>query len=144
MSGQEIQQYLAKMVEKYQLRPYIKLQHRLTSARYIEETGKWDLTIKRHRHPQKELNRREGQETYDTSDWEEFHDTTDILFCGIGALNRWTWPDISGLEEFSGKVVHTAQWDSEDDKEFLGDKRVAVIGIVSGLLCRGVGKFLTQ
>lgn len=122
---------MANMVEKYQLMPFIKLQHRLTSARYVEETGKWDLTIKRNRNPKRGTHPRKGQETYDGPDWEEFHDTTDILFTGIGALSRWTWPDIAGLEDFSGKVVHSAQWDSEDDKDFLGDKRVAVIGIVS-------------
>ena len=32
-------------MDKYNLRPFIKLEHRLTIAIYAEDTGKWNLTI---------------------------------------------------------------------------------------------------
>jgi cation diffusion facilitator CzcD-associated flavoprotein CzcO len=59
----------------------------------------------------------------------------------MGGLSRWSWPDIEGLENFKGKVVHSAQWETGDAgtsgpewaesiKDW-GDKRVGVIGVVS-------------
>ncbi|KDR85545.1 hypothetical protein GALMADRAFT_234472 [Galerina marginata CBS 339.88] len=132
VSGEEIQCYLEKTVDKYQLRQFIKLQHRVTCARYSEKTGKWNLTIRRASkttdspvNPQKDAS---------YNDWEEIHDTADILFNGAGILSRWSWPDIQGLETFSGKVVHSADWNIRQDKDFLGDKRVGVIGVGSSAL----------
>lgn len=52
-------------------------------------------------------------------------DTADILINGSGILNRWRWPDISGLHSFKGTLVHSARWDTNLD--WTG-KRVAVIG----------------
>ena len=143
-SGPEIKQYLEHIVDKYTLRPYIKLRHRLVSARYSEETGKWLLTIKRpgrytgefvERNPPK-LNKPH----YD--DWEEFHDTADILFTGVGTLSRWEWPDIEGLDTFAGKVIHSAQWETGNDASCWeesvadwGNKNVGVIGVVSVFSC---------
>lgn len=123
-TGDEIQKNLERIVDKYQLRPFIKLQHRVTVARYSEETGKWHLTIRRPR-----TSANEGSVPKD--EWEEFHDTADILFNGVGSLSRWTWPDIPGLETFSGQVVHSADWNIRQDKEYLSDKKVGVIGVVS-------------
>lgn len=67
-------------------------------------------------------------------DWEEFHDSVDVLFTAVGCLSRWSWPDIPGLETFSGKVVHSAQWDTTEHEEQWKDKNVAVIGVVSDRL----------
>ena len=52
-------------------------------------------------------------------------DTADILINGSGILNRWRWPDISGLHSFKGTLVHSARWDTNLD--WTG-KRVAIIG----------------
>jgi hypothetical protein len=139
-SGPEIQQHLENIVDKYTLRPYIKLRHRVVSARYLEESGKWLLTVKRpgnntgesiNRNPPK-LNK----SSYD--DWEEFQDTADVLFTGVGALSRWDWPDIEGLDTFAGKVIHSAQWETGNDAKCWeesvadwGNKKVGVIGVVS-------------
>lgn len=56
-------------------------------------------------------------------------------------MSRWSWPDIEGLENFKGRVIHSAQWetgeDSGDGPEWAesvkdwGDKCVGVIGVVS-------------
>ena len=138
-SGPEIRQYLDHLVDKYTLRPYIKLQHRVVSARYLEETGKWLLTIKRPRSNTGESIERNhpklNKPSYD--DWEEFQDTADVLFSGVGALSRWNWPDIEGLDTFAGKVIHSAQWEIKSDagcwEESItdwADKKVGVIGVV--------------
>lgn len=66
--------------------------------------------------------------------------TIQRLFTGLGVLSRWNWPDIPGLKEFQGKVIHSARWETgeggpdaawEDTVKNWGDKRVGVIGVVS-------------
>lgn len=106
--------------------PYIKLQHRLIHAKWSGPTGKWVLIIRRTVGP-------DGA-------FEDFEDTADVLFTGLGGLSRWTWPDIEGLESFKGKVIHSANWDTgegdpkggwEESVKNWGDKKVGVIGVVS-------------
>lgn len=122
------------------LRPYIKLRHRVVSAQYLENSGKWLLTIKRPRNDAAESIERNppklNKPNYD--DWEEFQDTADVLFTGVGVLSRWDWPDIEGLDTFAGKVIHSAQWETGNDAKSWeesvadwSDKKVGVIGVVS-------------
>ena len=40
-------------------------------------------------------------------------------------MNKWKFPDIPGIEDFEGKMMHTANW--QQDVEYKG-KKVAVIG----------------
>lgn len=121
-SGSEILEHLESIVSRYRLTPYIKLRHELTYARYDEATGKWHVRIKRPSATS------DGQ-------YEEFDDECDFLFMGVGILSRWEWPDISGLKDYKGLLVHSANWSlggakwEEDVKEW-GDKNVAVIGLV--------------
>lgn len=44
---------------------------------------------------------------------------------GMGALNEWKWPDIKGLKDFDGPVLHSANWDTSFSAK---DKTIAVIG----------------
>ncbi|KAK0481439.1 FAD/NAD-binding domain-containing protein [Armillaria novae-zelandiae] len=115
-SGPEILAYLESIVDKYKLRPYIKLQHRMTKARYSEPDGKWIITIQRPVEPS-------PGET--ATQFMEFEDTCD------------------GLKEFQGKVIHSAQWETgeggpdaawEDTVKNWGDKRVGVIGVGSSAI----------
>ena len=39
--------------------------------------------------------------------------------------SKWKWPDVKGLWDFKGKLVHSAHWDNEYNWE---GKRVAVLG----------------
>lgn len=50
---------------------------------------------------------------------------TDFLVSAVGQLNVPSWPDIAGLHDFGGKLMHSARWDWSYD--FAG-KKVAVIG----------------
>jgi cation diffusion facilitator CzcD-associated flavoprotein CzcO len=106
-------------VEKYKLMRYIKLQHELIHARYDESSAKWHLRFRRPA---------TNSDLAARIHHEEIEDTADVLFTDFGGLSRWTWPDISGLNEFKGKVLHSAQWD-----ESIGNwnnKKVGVIGVV--------------
>ena len=118
--GAEILASLEAIVEKYDIQSYIKLRHELIHARYEEATGKWHVRIRRT--------------TEDGT--EDFDDEADFLFMGVGILHRWSWPEIEGLNDFEGTLVHSANWNLggatwEDDVKDWKDKNVAVIGLVS-------------
>jgi len=51
--------------------------------------------------------------------------TTNVLVSAVGVFNEPIRPDITGLDDFDGPVVHTAHWPAELN---LAGKRVAVIG----------------
>ncbi|KAL4757900.1 flavin-containing monooxygenase [Aspergillus foveolatus] len=103
--GPEIQQYILGTAERYGLRERIQFKTKVISSIWNEEEGKWDLRLQR------------GKEV--------FEDKADVLINGSGVLNKWTFPDIEGIDTFQGKLVHTAKWDPSYDWT---DKRIAVIG----------------
>ena len=104
---------------------YIKLQHELVHAQYDEGQGKWHLKIRRP------VATGEGEE----EKFEVIEDVADFVMAGTGTLSRWGWPDIEGLWDFKGKVIHSADWEQSDSwQETVKDwssKRVGVIGVVS-------------
>lgn len=121
-SGADILAYLQGVATKYELEPYIMLRHKLTGARYDEALGKWNLRIKR-------------PSLASPENFEEIDDQVDFVFNGIGVLNRWEWPDIQGLKDFKGTMVHSAEWNLggttwKDDVKDWGEKKVGVIGLV--------------
>ena len=54
-----------------------------------------------------------------------FDDHADLILDGCGVLNKWKWPDIPGLHDFKGDLLHSAQWNQNVS---LKGKRVALIG----------------
>ncbi|KAF8183602.1 FAD/NAD-P-binding domain-containing protein [Mycena galopus ATCC 62051] len=112
-TGPEILANIERVVDKYKIRKYIHLQHELTHAKWDAPSGRWTVRI------------RHGAE--------EFEDSCDVLLLCIGSLSRWHWPDIEGLKEFGGTLVHSAQWDVgdgawEEGVKTWGDKTVGIIG----------------
>jgi cation diffusion facilitator CzcD-associated flavoprotein CzcO len=103
----EIRQYLDHCVEKYQLNRYIHLSHRVLGAIWSEEKRVWDVQIE------------------DTANQLIFFDHCHFLMNAGGILNNWRWPSIPGLQDFRGKLVHSANWPSDWDYRGL---KVAVIG----------------
>lgn len=98
----EIHAYLKHCVAKYELSSHIRLRTQVTSARFDDARGLWELTLN-------------GSEQL----WARH-----VVF-GIGALSRPAMPKIPGLERFKGPAFHSAQW--RHDVELSG-KRIAVIG----------------
>ena len=75
----------------------------------------------------------------DPLSYEEFEDRADVILNGTGPLDRWHLPDIQGLHDFKGPVVHSAGWnfggpDWEADVKDWRDKNVVVIGLVGTTL----------
>ena len=84
-------------MDKYEIRKYAKLGNKVLEARWSEDASKWVVKLQ---------NVKTG---------EEFEDTADAIFRGVGGLNNWKWPQIPGLHDFTGKLVHSANWDPSYD-----------------------------
>ena len=104
--GPEIQDYFLRIADEYALRKYVTFETRAEACVWDETARKWKV----------ELEGPGGRS-------ERIVDA--VLVCQ-GIVNRPSWPDLPGLEEFAGPVVHTARWDPELD---LQGKRVLQIGV---------------
>ncbi|KAL5620935.1 hypothetical protein FOBRF1_004181 [Fusarium oxysporum] len=104
-SGPEIWAYIKRTSDKYGLAENVRFQSKVTEAIWNEAAGKWNLRV--------------------FQDGEEKEDECDILIDGSGFLNNWHWPDIPGLHDFKGEIVHTADWNPSIN---VAGKKVAVIG----------------
>ncbi len=99
--GRELKAYADRLVDKYALRPRIRLNTNVERAVWDEQHHVWEL------HTERGVIRARF-----------------ILSCS-GALTDPRVPDIDGIEEFAGKILHTARWDQGHD---LTGERVALIG----------------
>jgi cation diffusion facilitator CzcD-associated flavoprotein CzcO len=95
----EILEYHRDVVDRFGLRPHLRLDTEVTAARWTGEG--WEVEA--------------GGETQ----------RADFVVMATGVLHHPNVPDIPGLESFAGTTLHSARWDDEAD--FAG-KRVAVIG----------------
>ncbi|ABH00083.1 probable monooxygenase (plasmid) [Rhodococcus jostii RHA1] len=105
-TGPEYQNYLLDVVEKYRLREHIRFRTRVLSARWLDDEHRWEVvtedgegSVVRHR--------------------------ARAVITAMGMLNAANIPEVDGLDSFAGRVVHTAEWDSDLD---LSGKRVVVLG----------------
>ncbi|OBT97370.1 hypothetical protein VE01_04370 [Pseudogymnoascus verrucosus] len=106
--SQEIWEYLKSIEEENNfIEKYVKLRHLIVGAAWTDEEGKWKLTVK------------------DIATGEEKTDYCDVFLNGGGVLNKWKWPTVPGLHDFTGKLMHSATWDQSYN--FTG-KKIAVIG----------------
>jgi cation diffusion facilitator CzcD-associated flavoprotein CzcO len=98
----EIQRYLQRTAEKYEITPHIRFGTEIAGASFDEREAKWRVRTKQG---------------------EEF--VADVLVSGAGQLNRPFVPDLPGLADFEGKQFHSARWDASADLE---GKNVVVVG----------------
>ncbi|MFI8996111.1 flavin-containing monooxygenase [Streptomyces sp. NPDC053542] len=101
-SGQpHIRAYLEKVTDTFGLRPHIRFNAEVRSARWNTDELYWEIET-----AQGAL-------------------TADMLVSATGPLSDPQIPDVPGLDGFQGKVFHSARWDHDYD---LRGKRVAMIG----------------
>ncbi|MGB5796714.1 MAG: NAD(P)/FAD-dependent oxidoreductase [Mycolicibacter algericus] len=100
-TGTAIQRYHRDIVDRLGLAPLIRLDTEVTAAQW-DERRHWTLT---------------------TAAGEQL--VADFVVCATGVLHHPFTPDIPGLANFAGPVVHTARWDDGLDT---AGKRIAVIG----------------
>jgi cation diffusion facilitator CzcD-associated flavoprotein CzcO len=101
----EILAYLESVADNFDLRRHLMLSTRVRTARWNEDTWQWDLLMD------------SGGRTAALS--------VDVVVCAAGLFGSSKLPDIAGLADFGGAVLHTAQWDRDTD---VAGKKVAVIG----------------
>jgi cation diffusion facilitator CzcD-associated flavoprotein CzcO len=101
----EILAYLESVADDFDLRRHLMLGTTVRSVRWNADTGNWDCQLDRAGHATAL--------------------TADIVVCAVGLFGSLKLPDIAGLTEFDGALMHTAQWDHGID---LAGKKVAVIG----------------
>jgi len=103
-SGQpENERYLNYVADKFNLRPNIQLNSRVTSAIYDEDRNLWEIKLDSGKRARAKF-----------------------LVGAVGILSAHYLPNIPGLDTFKGVSYHTSRWPREQ-VDFTG-KRVAVIG----------------
>ncbi|EOD47368.1 putative flavin-binding monooxygenase protein [Neofusicoccum parvum UCRNP2] len=109
-SAPEILEYWKAVATKHDVTKHVHLQHTCIEARWNEDESKWKVKLLK-------LNASGGAELVE--------DTADVFITGTGTLNDWKWPEIKGLQDFKGALLHSANWDESFDPT---GKTVAVIG----------------
>jgi cyclohexanone monooxygenase len=99
----EILNYIDHVADRFDLRPDIHLGRRVDEARWDDEATRW-------------LVRTDQDETW----------SAPFLIWAVGNLSTTKQPDLPGLVDFTGEVLHTARWPREPVD--VGGMRVGVIG----------------
>lgn len=100
--AREIKAYAEHCAEKYGVRPRVRFGQHVTETRYDAELNVWVTR---------------------TTDGEEI--SSRYFVSASGLLVEPCLPEISGLDDFRGKLLHSARWDHAHS---LAGERVAVIG----------------
>lgn len=94
-------------MRKHGVDRHLKLRTQVTKASWASEEAKWHVSI------------------FDLETKQHAVVTADFFISATGRLNHAAFPDIEGLENFAGPVIHTANWDSSFD---YSNRTLAVIG----------------
>ncbi|MCH9699920.1 MAG: NAD(P)/FAD-dependent oxidoreductase, partial [Actinomycetia bacterium] len=103
----EILQYLESVADDFDLRRHLRLGTHLRRARWREDARRWELELVG-----------EGADGVTTID-------VDVVVSAVGLFGSPNLPEIEGLDDFAGTLLHTSDW---DDRVDLAGKKVAVIG----------------
>jgi cation diffusion facilitator CzcD-associated flavoprotein CzcO len=98
----EIQSYLERCADKYDVRQHIRFGAEVELAEFDAAAGRWRIRT------------RSGEQL-----------SARALVLGNGALHLPAYPDLAGLDGFTGTTFHSARWNHGYD---LSQKTVAVIG----------------
>lgn len=99
---EEILAYLKGCADRFGLRAHMRFKQTLVEGRYNEDTGVWHARTERG-------------------------DTVEAraVVTGCGAFNKPVLPNVKGLQDFQGELLHTARWNKSAE---LRGKRIGVIG----------------
>ncbi|MGZ4513635.1 MAG: flavin-containing monooxygenase [Mycobacterium sp.] len=98
----EIKQYAHDVADKYDVRRHMRFNNTVEGASWDEESEVWRVAMA-------------GGDTL----------TTRCLITATGFLSQPRIPDIPGITDFEGKVIHTTAWEDNYDPN---NRRIAVIG----------------
>jgi cation diffusion facilitator CzcD-associated flavoprotein CzcO len=100
--GAELKRYALHVADKYDLHRHMRFNTAVEGARWEEDEGRWVVNLA-------------GGATV----------TARYVVAATGYLSQPARPNIPGIDDYAGDVLHTAKWDDDYD---LSGKRVAVIG----------------
>jgi cation diffusion facilitator CzcD-associated flavoprotein CzcO len=100
--GPELKQYAERVADRYDLRRHMRFDTSVEGATWDEDAAEWEVRLA-------------GGERLRAA----------YLVTATGFLSQPKKPDITGVEDFAGEVLHSARWDDSADLE---GKRVAIIG----------------
>jgi len=100
--GPELKQYAEHVADRYDLRRHMRFDAAVDGATWDEDAQEWEVRV---------------------AGGERLRAT--YLVTATGFLSQPRKPDIEGVDDFAGTVIHTAKWDDGAD---LDGKRVAIIG----------------
>jgi 4-hydroxyacetophenone monooxygenase len=104
--GAEVRSYIESIARKYGAFEHVRLGHALEEARFDEERSTWRLSFRR-------------------PDGERVERNANAIVSAAGLFSKPKQPDIPGVEDFRGRVLHPTQWTQDLDAR---GKRVAVVG----------------
>ncbi|KAL2820913.1 hypothetical protein BDW59DRAFT_174364 [Aspergillus cavernicola] len=109
--GSEIKNYWKGLADKYDAWKFVQLNSEVLGAEWSKQKAKWVVNIK-------QTNTHSGESN-------TFQDEAEFLVLSTGRFSSPRLPDILGLDDFPGRVMHTGAWDPEFDPT---GKRLALIG----------------
>lgn len=99
---EEIRAYIEDCADRFDVRRYVRLDTEVIATEWEEDEQRWRVSL---------------------ADGEQL--TARFVIAGLGGLTRPAYPEIAGLDEFEGPVMHSAAWDHSVEIE---GRRLAVIG----------------
>jgi 4-hydroxyacetophenone monooxygenase len=102
----ELWDYFRKVAERHDLLAHIRFGTAVEALDHDAATGRWTVRTR---------GSDGASETVDAA----------FVISAVGILNRPKWPEIPGLDDFAGPLLHTAQWDRDFDWR---GKRVGLLG----------------
>lgn len=103
--GAEILDYWKRVADDYDVSKYIRLEHKVTSAEWSEDKGKWLIHV--------------------SSKNSHFIDEADFLLTATGHFADPKLPQYPGMDKFKGDIFHTSAWKGSFDPT---GQKIAVIG----------------
>lgn len=107
-----LQDYLRNVARKYNLYKYIRFNTSVESATWDDSKNRWKVDVNVTGGKDAEFNPAYSIEC-------------DFLVSAVGQLNQPQYPEIEGLGDFKGKIMHSARWDWSHSLE---GKSVGIIG----------------
>lgn len=107
-----LKEYLTGVASKYGLYKHIRFNSAVESADWDDDALNWKINVNVSGDKDSEFH---GDYTI----------TADYLVSAVGQLNAPRWPNIPGIEDFQGKMMHSARWDWSYD---MTGKRIGIIG----------------
>ena len=130
--GPEIVRYYHEVCEQYKITDKFELNTDIEGCRWLEDEQLWEVTLRRMVAGMGDLSAKDRQKIANEKGEHAVYSEKEIIKAKVvvsavgGLVEPKGWPDeIKGIENFKGKMFHSARWDESVD---FTDKNVVVVG----------------